>query len=828
MKSISIISLFLTLIFSILVVTVIAVDTITVNQTIRGHRTIESAGGVFTLGLFGSGSSHKRYLGIWYTKIVKRTVVWVANRETALLDTSGVLRLDANGSLVLSDGTNKVAWGTGPFICTINPVAQLLDNGNLVVRYENDSNPENFLWQSFDYPTDNILPGSKIGRDMEKGLNRYLTSWRSSDDPSPGKYKFRVNTDGYPQLLVWKSSSVKVRFGPWDGIQFSGVVLNIPELSFAANFVFNPKEIYASFKVDNNSTLMRMMLTPNGAIQVLRWMDHTHSWKLYMTEPLDACGNYALCGAYGSCNITQSRLGLGACGCLKGFKPKFTERWKLGDWADGCVRKTQLNCGNGDGFVKYTGVKFPDARHSWFNRSMTLKECENVCLKNCSCTAYSNIDIRQGGIGCLLWVDELVDIRDYGAKGLDLYVRVAAADLEESKSPWQKVIAIPIVVILPVFVGVVICLFIRRSLKKRKLRRKAILRIIPESDAKYGKEEDDMELPTLDLIKIVDATNSFSQNNKIGEGSFGLVYKGILDDGQEIAVKRLSKDSRQGLGEFKNEVSYIAKLQHRNLVRLLGCCIEEGEMLLIYEYMPNNSLGSLLFDRMLSKSLQWPQRYNIINGIARGLLYLHQDSRIRVIHRDLKAGNILLDNEMNPKISDFGMARSFVGSERIANTTKVVGTFGYMSPEYALDGMISVKSDVYSFGVLLLETVSGRKMKGFYDADPNNNLLGHAWRLYKENKFLELVPEVIIESCNPSEVLRAIQIGLLCVQPHPDDRPSISLVVLMLSSEILLPEPKQPGFFTERTPISESDFSSNNLYELALSNRYSTAELGPR
>lgn len=502
MKKTSIISLFFTLIFSILVVTVVAVDKITVNQTIRdGLSTIESAGGVFTLGFFGPGSSNRRYLGIWYTKILNRTVVWVANRETPLLDTSGVLRADANGSLVLLDGANNIVWSTVPSISRIDPVAQLLDNGNLVVRNENESDPENFIWQSFDHPTDNSLPGMKIGQDLKTGLDRYLTSWRSYDDPSPGAYKFRVNTDGYPQILLWNGSSIEVRFGPWDGIQFSGVILNIPELSFAANFVFNSEELYASFKVDNNSTLMRMMITPNGDIQVLRWMDSTNSWKLYLTEPLDVCGNYGLCGAYGSCNISQSRSGLGECGCLRGFRPKFKGRWKSGSWADGCVRKTQLACGNGDGFMKYAGVKFPDARHSWFNQSMTLSECENACLQNCSCTAYSNIDIRQGGIGCLLWFDELVDIRDYSTKGLDLYVRLAASDLgqtafnlikfktytvdatkdnksfydsfaEKNRSSRLKGIAIPVIIVLPIFLIVVLCLFIRCALKKRNLRRK--------------------------------------------------------------------------------------------------------------------------------------------------------------------------------------------------------------------------------------------------------------------------------------------------------------------------------------------------------------------
>ncbi|XVE50443.1 hypothetical protein DITRI_Ditri01bG0162700 [Diplodiscus trichospermus] len=298
-------------------------------------------------------------------------------------------------------------------------------------------------------------------------------------------------------------------------------------------------------------------------------------------------------------------------------------------------------------------------------------------------------------------------------------------------------------------------------------------------------------------------------NNILGEGGFGCVYKGVLKDGQEIAVKRLSKSSKQGLDEFTNEVKHIAKVQHRNLVKLLGCCIQADEKILIYEYMPNKSLDFFIFDQTQSMSLDWSMCKHIINGIARGLLYLHRDSRQRIIHRDLKAGNILLDNEMNPKISDFGLARSFEEKETTENTKKVVGTYGYMSPEYAIDGRYSIKSDVFSFGVLVLEIVSGKRNRGFSHPDHHHNLLGHAWRLFCDGNSSELVADPIKDVCNQSEVLRSIHVGLLCVQRSLEDRPSMSNVVLMLDSEVLLPQPKQPGFFTERDQVEASSSSEN-------------------
>ncbi|CAA3033542.1 G-type lectin S-receptor-like serine threonine-kinase At4g27290 [Olea europaea subsp. europaea] len=219
----------------------------------------------------------------------------------------------------------------------------------------------------------------------------------------------------------------------------------------------------------------------------------------------------------------------------------------------------------------------------------------------------------------------------------------------------------------------------------------------------------DIDLPIFDLVTITTATENFSSTNMIGEGGFGIVYKGTLATGQEVAVKRLSKNSGQGLQEFKNEVILIAKLQHRNLVKLLGCCLEGDERMLIYEYMPNESLDYFIFDQHRKALLTPKKRLEIVMGISRGLLYLHQDSRLRIIHRDLKASNILLDSVLNAKISDFGLARSFGGDQSEINTKRVVGTRGNMSPEYVIDGIFSVKSDVFSFGVLLLEILSGKK-----------------------------------------------------------------------------------------------------------------------
>ncbi|CAN1160693.1 Cysteine-rich receptor-like protein kinase 25 [Linum perenne] len=295
--------------------------------------------------------------------------------------------------------------------------------------------------------------------------------------------------------------------------------------------------------------------------------------------------------------------------------------------------------------------------------------------------------------------------------------------------------------------------------------------------------EDDREVHVYSLAAIQAATNNFSNENKLGQGGFGPVYKGKLPDGQEIAVKRLSLTSKQGLEEFRNEVMVIVKLQHRNLVRLLGYCLEKGEKLLVYEYLANTSLDAFLFDKVKCEELDWERRANIVEGTARGLMYLHEDSRLKIIHRDMKASNVLLDDQMNPKISDFGTARIFGGNQIEANTERVVGTYGYMAPEYALEGMISTKSDVYSFGILMLEIISGKKNRGSFDPNQASSLLLHAWELWSEDRGEELIDSKIVDSCPVVDALRWIHIALLCTQDDPSERPTMSTVVRMLGSK---------------------------------------------
>ncbi|GAB2285038.1 hypothetical protein Dimus_019494 [Dionaea muscipula] len=757
-----------------------ALDTISIDNPIKDGHNLTSAGGKFAMGFFSLGSNGKRYVGIWYNTIPDMTVVWVANRESPLLDSSGCL-IVANHPprLLLVNRTGGVIWSTNSTGSSMNPIAQLLDNGNLVVRDQDYVNSDDFLWQSFDHPSDILLPQMKLGWNLGTGLNRYLTSWKGSGDPSIGSYMYGIDRQGYPEPLLMKGSDVQYRNGPWNGASFAGTPNLKPNTVFTYQFILNDEEAYYVFELVNSSVLSHVILNQYGIIQRLVWSDQVQGWVTYLTEQADNCDNYATCGMFGSCNIVNTP----ECSCLKGYQPKSLAYWNAGDWSGGCVRTAPFNCGKGDGFYKYSHAKLPDTSYAWYDMNMSLDNCRDKCLQNCSCVAYANIYVEDGGRGCFMWIDVIIDVEIFPRDGQDLYVRVAASELAHGNPKiWMVLIACSI---LPAALLILSATLHVR--KKWRLYKEAKRR--PKGEG---------ELPVFRFNMIAHATNNFCDENKLGEGGFGPVYKGELQGGQEIAVKRLSKDSRQGLDEFKNEVVCIARLQHRNLVRLLGCCIHAEERMLIYEYLPNKSLDYFIFDEKRSMLLDWPRRLQIINGIARGLLYLHEDSRLRIIHRDLKASNVLLDAEMNPKISDFGMARSFDGDNSQAKTLRVVGTYGYMSPEYAIDGQFSVKSDVFSFGVLLLEIVSGKRNRGFNHPAHGHNLLGHAWSRYMEGDGLELVDLATGCSFKAYQVLRTIHIGLLCVQQCPDDRPSMSSVIVMLDSNCELPEPKIPGFFIGR------------------------------
>ncbi|XP_076946744.1 G-type lectin S-receptor-like serine/threonine-protein kinase At4g27290 [Bidens hawaiensis] len=441
-----------------------------------------------------------------------------------------------------------------------------------------------------------LLPGMKLGRNLVTGIERRFTSWKSDDDPATGNFSYGIDTRGYPQVILMDSLKIKFRAAPWNG---NSSLRQNPMYNYT--FVINQKKIYFQFDLTNALVLMRVVLHPNGRLERLLWDDNKHKWNVFLAPEIDQCDQYAVCGPNGRCNIDDSPV----CECMKGFEPKSLDPGSAADSSQGCQRTIPLDCGPGEGFNKYSNLKLPDTRWSWYNQTMTLVECEKMCKSNCSCSAYTNSNVSGAGTPKNLF----------------------------------------------------------------------------EHDRKNRSDDEDLELPLFGLSTLLKSTDNFSMNNKLGEGGYGPVYKGVLEDGKEIVVKR-----------------------------------------------------------------------------------------------------------------------------------------GYMALEYARDGVFSIKSDVYSFGVVVLEIICGVKNRGFVHREHFNNLMGHAWGLYNEGRSLKLVAKCLGESINVSQVQRCIHIGLLCVQRRPEDRPTMTSVILMLGSEGTLPSPKEPGFYVgEGLQDTAQSYGNNSNNELTIS-----------
>ncbi|KAK9056356.1 hypothetical protein SSX86_027446 [Deinandra increscens subsp. villosa] len=771
-----------------------ATDILSKDSPISTTQTLVSSNQVYELGFFNPDNSTSQYLGIWFKNITAKKVIWVANRENPLSvsENRSSLIIGNDGNLKILDGDQNTVWSTnlrGQFNET---VAQLTDMGDLSI---NDTISGSILWESFDYPGNSLLPGMKLGTIGNTQGKHLLSSWKSNDDPTPGDFVAGLSAEQPPQVFIWRNNSKpNWRGGPWDGGKFIG----IPEQDsgYSNRITLTPgnsqEGAYLTIQHLFSNDFEWLYLQPNGVVQMKYWDNHTNLWDFSWEAPANSCDLYGVCGAFAICTNTKYPV----CECLRGFVPQMNDEWSKGNWTSGCVRSSELLCEKNetslasgktkpDKFWVIRGIKLPD-HHQYFPITRDTDACQQVCLGNCSCKAYAYV----AGIYCMVWTEELMDIEQFSYGGENLFLRIPYED--SGKQPNEATVIISLTTIGGVLLlcSFLFCLYrCTKDTKEDELVSRDTLQDVLRQES--------FELPILKFKKIIAVTDNFSYRNKLGEGGFGAVYKGMLDDGQEVAVKRLSGNSRQGIEEFKNEIMLISKLQHRNLVKLLGCCIEGKERLLIYEYMMNKSLDTFLFDPKKRQQLDWATRFNIIQGIGRGLIYLHRDSCLRIIHRDLKCSNILLDEKMNPKISDFGLARSFQITQELGNTRRIIGTYGYMSPEYVMGGVISEKSDVFSYGVMLLEITSGKRNSEFIHQEQSYPL-AYAWKSWKEGRGVELMDQALGGSSCVSESLRCIHVALLCVQDQPKDRPKMTEAVSMLCSETNLPEPKEPLFTFQR------------------------------
>ncbi|EYU23281.1 hypothetical protein MIMGU_mgv1a018294mg [Erythranthe guttata] len=716
-----------------------------------------SAKKIFTLGFYTPEDTNNTYLAIWYTD-ASRYPLWIANRENPVSKNSNpILRIGTTGeNLVIAHG-----GGSGLSSYTLanqgrigNISATLLDTGNFVVS----SVSGEVLWQSFDYPTDTLLPGMKLGFDRKTGRNWTLSSWFGRNNPATGAYTLEWDLIS-GRLLVrrrgvvyWTSGEMKdyrydgQGFGEFTVKEFENMD---PPDPFNHNYNFTNVS-YDSEEYFTYSLIKNQRATSDRRKVISRWMLNYQGGIYDIDRPTIA--DAGLCYGY---NTGGS-----------GFDA-------------GCELRAQPTCRNDretfvfkSGDFKPVDGKFVPVVYDG-NSSLTQSDCREICWNDCECAAF--IDAPVSG-GCSYLRGENLEF---------------VQSLDGSATPNTAVL-----------LALGVALFVLRKLKQGIL-----LTLDGYTGTNYGFENgggknNDLRLFT--YASVLSATNNFSSDNKLGQGGFGPVYKGKTSEGHEIAVKLLSRQSGQGLLEFKTELVLISKLQHVNLVKLRGFCIHGDDKMIIYDYMPNKSLDFFLFNPSKREELNWQQRFNIIEGTAQGLLYLHKYSRLKIIHRDLKASNILLDENMTPKISDFGLARIFKQNIDEANTERRVGTYGYMAPEYAMQGIFSVKSDVYSFGVLVLEIVSGRKNSSFHEIEGPLNLVEYAWDLWRKDSAIEVMDRTLRDSCIIDQLHKCIHVGLLCVENHAIDRPNIEDVISILKNELTnLPLPKNPAFITRNSVIEE-------------------------
>ncbi|ONI18593.1 hypothetical protein PRUPE_3G225200 [Prunus persica] len=576
-----------------------AADTITANQSLSGDQTVVS--GDFELGFFELDGRH--YIGTWYSRRVvsANTIVWVANREKPISDRfSAVLKIK-DGNVVLFNEAKTPVWSTHLTSTTTSASVQavLLDSGNLVLRAHSSSSE--FLWQSFHHPAHTWLPGAKVAFNNITNQTQILTSWKNSRNPAPGLYSLEVDPNGSNSfILLWNRSKQYWTSGSWNAS--SNIFSLSPEmrLNYVYNysFVSNENGSYFTYSLYDPKKVSPFMMSVSGQIQQLIWFTPSRPSKIFWSLPRQQCAVHLICGAFGSCNEKSGVL----CNCLMGFKQKSPRDWALQDYSGGCQRKTNLQCGNSTSVIgtKYQFLEMHSmsmSENELHVKVGSAKKCESICLNNCSCTAYA----YESSNACSIWIGDLLGVQELvadDAGGRTLYIRLAASELmhlQNGKGDADKrPLIIAMVSAAAELLMIIFCYFLwKKRLGKRRTQRRKYGATKINYGAGSGKN--DTELPLFGLKSILNTINNFSEANKLGEGGFGPVYKGILLENQEVAIKRLSKKSGQGHEEFMNELNLIAKLHHTSLVRLLGCCIEEEELILIYEFMHHRSLDKLLF-----------------------------------------------------------------------------------------------------------------------------------------------------------------------------------------------------------------------------------------
>ncbi|XP_062194298.1 G-type lectin S-receptor-like serine/threonine-protein kinase At2g19130 isoform X1 [Phragmites australis] len=788
-------------------------DTLTAGQALAAGDKLVSRNGKFALGFFQPSISKSEinttspswFLGIWFNRMPVCTPVWVANRENPITAPDlkqTQLKISGDGNLVVSlnNATEYIIWSSTHIVnrtdpSSLNTSAVLLNSGNLAL-VESPSNAT--LWQSFDYPTDIVLPGAKFGRNKVTGLIRQVISKKSLINPGLGSYSIELDASG----LVLKRRNPSVVYWFWSSqksvlkiIPLINMILDMdPRTTGLINpvYVNNNEEEYYAYTLLNESSSTFMSLDISGQIMINVWSQAGQSWQSIFANPLDPCTPYATCGPFTICSGNSHPF----CDCMEGFSQKSPQDWELDDRTGGCVRNTPLECTSKKNTINSTDVFHPIARVTLpyepqsIDDATTQSKCAEACLNSCSCTAYT-----YNSSGCSVWHGELLSVNLNDGIEINsedvLYLRLAAKDSpslrKDKRKPTIGVVTASSIISFGLLMLILLLMIWRNKFKWHGAS-------LHDTQGSGG-------IIAFRYTDLGRATKNFSEH--LGAGGFGSVFKGLLSDLTTIAVKRL-EGARQGEKQFRAEVSSLGLIQHINLVKLIGFCCEGDKRLLVYEHMLNGSLDAHLFESS-AIVLNWDTRCQIAIGVARGLSYLHQSCHKCIIHCDIKPQNILLDASFVPKIADFGMA-AVVGREFSRVLTTFRGTVGYLAPEWLSGVAITPKVDVYSFGMVLLEIISGRRNSPEINSGSSCHVEYFPMRAIRklhEGDVQTLMDPQLHGNFNLEEAERVCKVACWCIQDNEHNRPTMGEAVQILEGLQEVGMPPMPRLLAAITECSD-------------------------
>ncbi|MFS8028995.1 putative protein kinase RLK-Pelle-SD-2b family [Helianthus anomalus] len=748
-------------------------------------------------------TSPSYYLVVYHSD--SHTIVWAANRNHPI-SVSGQIRLSFTG-ITIHDDTGQTVWSTPELYSTVYSL-QLQDSGNLILvdRFNKT------LWQSFDHPMDTIVTGQRLP------VGGTLISTNSPAAFSDGDYTFTVTSgDG---ILQWKnltyysllldSKSVINSNGPITSLMVNGsgfYLFGSPESDVAI------KVMITSTSTDADSDYRILKIQNDGSLVVLRYVKLNNDWETDFLTPLDSCRPTFKCGKLGLCST-------GSCSCPPGFRvdPVTKPGCSLSDNSlslpESCDKPLrQPNSSENYVYVPLgTGMKyFPVDFVNPVRTGVSLSTCKDMCSLSCSCLGLFHGN--QSG-SCHLIENHLGSIvSSLNNKSDDKLGFIKAIEsLSSSRNLNDSSSDFPVIglILLPAtgVLAIAICaIWMRIKSRNKKMK----------DYSKKSSDSDDLDMFSIaglpvrfDYEELVEATVNFS--SPIGSGGFGMVYKGVLRDKTVVAVKKITALGAQGKKEFGAEIAIIGNIHHVNLVKLKGFCAHGRERFLVYEYMSRGSLDRTLF--CPGPPMEWQERFEIAVGTARGLAYLHSGCEPKIIHCDVKPENILLSDNMQVKISDFGLSK-FLSPEQSGLFTTMRGTRGYLAPEWLTNAAISDKTDVYSYGMVLLELIQGRKncvqAPSHGSGNPSTSTDGHssvssgsqnrhrarafyfplqALEMHEEGRYLELVEPRLAGRVTNNEAAKLVKVALCCLHEDPSLRPTMVNVVAMLEGTLPVGEPR--------------------------------------